>query len=102
MLSASMMEAYRQGGDGEAWDDRLVTGAWDFRLEDIEMEVHTWHGTADTLAPPAMGRALADALPHSHISWCEGEGHGLWFKHWPDMLYMLLRPPDASLGADTH
>jgi pimeloyl-ACP methyl ester carboxylesterase len=102
MLSASMMESYRQGGDGEAWEDRLVTGAWDFRLQDIELEVYTWHGTADTLTPPDMGRALADALPHRHITWCEGEGHGLWFKHWPEMLDVLLRPADTSLGADTH
>jgi cytochrome P450 len=37
MLSTSITEAYSQGGEGEAWDDRILAKAWDFRLQDIEI-----------------------------------------------------------------
>jgi pimeloyl-ACP methyl ester carboxylesterase len=90
MLTASIAEAYRQGGDGEAWEDRLLAAAWGFGPTDVMVPVYTWHGTADTLAPPAMGRALANSLRQGHPTWCEGEGHALWFQHWPEMLDVLL------------
>jgi len=95
IVAASMVEAYRQGGEAEAWEDRLLSAPWGFGPQDIEIPVHTWHGTADTLAPPPMGRALEASLRHGHTTWCEGEGHGLWFKHWPEMLDTLIGAPAA-------
>ena len=65
VLAESIGDAYRQGGDAEAWEDQL-------------------------LAPPPMGRALANSLRHGHRIWYEGKGHGLWFKHWPETLDTLL------------
>ncbi len=39
------------------------------------MEVHLWHGEADTNVPPAMGRYLAAAIPHCRPHFYRNEGH---------------------------
>jgi pimeloyl-ACP methyl ester carboxylesterase len=90
VLQASINEAYRQGGEAEAWEDRLLMAPWGFAPQDIEMEVHTWHGTGDTMAPVSMGRALESALHHCVPTWYDGEGHAMWFSHWPEILDVLL------------
>lgn len=90
VLEAAITEAYRQGGEAEAWEDRLLMAPWGFGPQDIAIPVHTWHGTGDTMAPPPMGRALQNSLRHGTTVWCEGEGHALWFSHWPEILDVLL------------
>ncbi|MCH8919252.1 MAG: alpha/beta fold hydrolase [Chloroflexi bacterium] len=70
-------EAFRQGGRGPAWDLSLLARPWGFRLEDIKMEVHIWHGEADTIVSPSMGRHLASAIPNSRARFYPGEGHTL-------------------------
>ncbi len=39
------------------------------------MPVQLWHGEADTNAPLAMGRYMADAIPNSHVQFYPDEGH---------------------------
>jgi pimeloyl-ACP methyl ester carboxylesterase len=90
VLQAAITEAYRQGGDAEAWEDRLLMAPWGFGPQDVEIAVHTWHGTGDTMAPVPMGRALQHSLRYGTTVWCEGEGHALWFSHWPEILDVLL------------
>jgi pimeloyl-ACP methyl ester carboxylesterase len=46
-------------------------------LEDIKMEVHIWHGEADVIVSPSMGRHLASAIPNSRARFYPGEGHTL-------------------------
>jgi len=36
----------------------------DFRLQNIRVAVHLWHGEADANAPVAMGRYMATAIPN--------------------------------------
>lgn len=68
-------EAYRQGAAGVAYDLRLVARPWGFRPQDIAVAVDLWQGLSDQTVPPAMGRALAAALPHCDARFVAGEGH---------------------------
>jgi hypothetical protein len=36
---------------------------------------HLWHGDADNLAPAALGRLIAGAIPGCEATICPGEGH---------------------------
>jgi pimeloyl-ACP methyl ester carboxylesterase len=82
----SEVEAFRPGLRGLAWDTRLLTRPWGFRLEDIHVPVHLWHGTDDNLTTIHMARFVAAKIPNSRLHICEGEAHLLLFRHWEEIL----------------
>lgn len=91
MEQGNVREAYRQGSRGHAWEGKLFTRPWGFRLEDIALPVHLWQGEADTLVPPPMGRYLAARIPNCVPVFLPGVGHlSLFYEHWREMLTMLI------------
>jgi len=68
-------EAYRQGSAGVADDLRLIARPWGFRPHAVTVPVDLWQGLRDRNVPPAMGRALAEALPHCRAHFVAAEGH---------------------------
>ncbi|MGA7671895.1 MAG: alpha/beta hydrolase [Nitrolancea sp.] len=68
-------EALVQGSLGVAWDLLLYTRPWGFRLRDVAIPIHLWHGEADITVPPIFGRAMAQRLPHCLATYWPGEGH---------------------------
>jgi pimeloyl-ACP methyl ester carboxylesterase/Flp pilus assembly protein TadD len=82
-------EPHRRGGAGTARDAQLTIRPWEFRLEDIRVETFVWHGELDTLAPLAMGRYLANAIPHCHAPFFPGEGHLVMRTHAQEILRAL-------------
>jgi pimeloyl-ACP methyl ester carboxylesterase len=86
----SEVEAFRPGLCGTAWDTRLLTRPWGFRLEDIRAPVHLWHGTADDAAPISMGKYVAGMILGCRATICEGEAHLLLFPHWEEILTQLI------------
>jgi pimeloyl-ACP methyl ester carboxylesterase len=78
-MAASMdggAEAIREGALGPAEAGALYWKPWGFRLEDIHMKVHIWHGDADLNAPfAAHGKVLAQKLPNVIAKFYPGEGH---------------------------
>lgn len=79
-------QAYRQGGRAFGWDLILLTRPWGFRLQDISLPIHLWHGEEDTTIPVAMGRYLARILPVCSPHFLPGEGHTLVYSHWREIL----------------
>lgn len=74
-FAATFREAFRQGSRGPAWDARLYTSPWPFRIEEISTKVMLWHGEQDVVVPPAMTRRVAGALPDGHATIHAGDGH---------------------------
>ncbi|MFC1871998.1 alpha/beta fold hydrolase, partial [Chloroflexota bacterium] len=68
-------EALRSGIAGAHHEARLYTRPWGFRLQDIPIEVHLWHGEQDYNVPISVGRYVADAIPNCHAKFIENEGH---------------------------
>jgi pimeloyl-ACP methyl ester carboxylesterase len=95
VLAADLTEAFRQGSEGPAWDVVLLGRPWGFALNEVEPEVYLWQGEADTLVPPAMGRYLAQQLPHCHATVLPGEGHLLIIDRMPDLVgaFRRVTPP---------
>ena len=85
----SEIEAFRHGLLGLAWEARLLTRPWGFRLEDIKIPVQIWHGTADNVASIAMAESMAGAIPNCTAIYCPGEAHLLLFPHWEEILTWL-------------
>ncbi len=85
----SVHEAFRQGMLGHAWEGRLHTRPWGFRLEDIRVPVFLWHGLQDVDATPQMGRTIASKIRTCRATLLENEGHLLLFSYWQDILSQL-------------
>jgi pimeloyl-ACP methyl ester carboxylesterase len=74
-LTASFHEALRVGVDGWLDDDLALVEPWGFDLDDVQVPVAVWQGSADLIVPCAHGVWLADRLPHSVVHLEHGEGH---------------------------
>jgi pimeloyl-ACP methyl ester carboxylesterase len=86
----SDIEGFRQGLRGLAWDIRLITRPWGFRLEEISVSVYLWHGSEDNLTTLSMARYIAEKIPNCKPTYCTGEGHLLLIPHWKEILAQLL------------
>jgi pimeloyl-ACP methyl ester carboxylesterase len=79
-----LREAFRQNVREAAAEPALLMRPWGFRLADIAVPVHLWHGTDDTLAPIGPVQKMAEQIPHCKRHFLEGKGHflsaeeGLW------------------------
>jgi len=53
----------------------LFTRDWGFRLEDVKVPVHWWHGDADHIVPFGHGEHCVSRLPDAVLKVMEGESH---------------------------
>ena len=90
MIIADTREAFCHGSRGAAHDALLCYRDWGFRLEDVAATVHIWQGTADTVASPAFGKRLAQALPGAIYHELPDEGHLFPFDHWDDVVRSIV------------
>jgi pimeloyl-ACP methyl ester carboxylesterase len=64
----------------------LFARDWGFRLQDIAVPVHLWHGDADRNVPIGHARLLAERIPGAVFHECPGEGHLLYVVHLEEIL----------------
>jgi pimeloyl-ACP methyl ester carboxylesterase len=75
VLSASFREAFRQSLRWPAEDVVLYSRPWGFRLQDIRIRVHLWHGEKDWIVPPQMACYMARNIPDCRATFYPDEGH---------------------------
>jgi pimeloyl-ACP methyl ester carboxylesterase len=75
VLSASFREAFRQSLRWPAEDVVLYSRPWRFRLKDMRIRVHLWHGEKDWIVPPRMARFMARNIPDCRATFYPDEGH---------------------------
>lgn len=73
-------EATKQGTRAAFHESLLTVTDWDFRLQDIQMPIHLWHGEADKNIPVEMARYAASAIPKCEAEFYPNEGHLSLFK----------------------
>jgi pimeloyl-ACP methyl ester carboxylesterase len=88
---ASQSEALCQGTRGFALEAHLIVSQWGFKLEEILVPVHVWHGTDDVDTPVVMSKAVAERIPNSRLTIFPGEAHMLLFPHWEEILIDLIQ-----------
>lgn len=91
-LTASFVEAFRQGFKGPAYDGMLARRPWGFALEAIDFPaLYLWHGEQDTDVPVAMGRAVAEKLAHCKAAFSPDDGHiSLIVNHREEIVSTLM------------
>jgi pimeloyl-ACP methyl ester carboxylesterase len=90
VLLPSMSEAYRTSADGAAWEAYIMVRPWGFRLEEIKLAVHIWHGEVDVNNTLQFGEYLRDTIPNTHVNFLPGEGHFFIMKRWGEILETLV------------
>ena len=75
ILSASFREAFHNSLLWPSTDFILYSQPWGFRLQDIRIEVHLWHGEMDKIVPPQMGKYVAKTIPNCRATFYPNEGH---------------------------
>lgn len=92
LLAASLMEAFRQGAKGPAYEGILYGRPWGFQLEDIAFPLLSlWHGGRDRNVPIRMGHAVADKLAHCQATYYAEEGHfSLVVNHATEIVTALI------------
>ncbi len=91
-LLAAFHEGARNGGHPLAEDLALLARPWDFPLDGVQAPVDLWHGEADRIVPPQMGRYVASRLKSCRARFLPGEGHfSLPIAHMDVILSALVR-----------
>lgn len=77
VMVSSLVESYRQGTKGAAYDGKLIGARnWDLQLEAIAFRnIHMWHGEVDDQVKVAQARESVMRLPHCHATFYPNEGH---------------------------
>ena len=68
-------EGFRQGVQGPADDAIILYGEWGFKVEEIEIEVHLFHGEEDRFAPYSYAVYFDEKIPQTKLHRYQREGH---------------------------
>jgi len=91
VLLPALSESFRNGADGQAWEAKTLVRSWGFRLQDIVIPVHIWHGEADVNNPLQSAEYIRDTIPTTHAKFYPSEGHFFIMKRWGEILMELLK-----------
>jgi pimeloyl-ACP methyl ester carboxylesterase len=89
-LIDGLVDAFRGGGRGVAHELVLFGSPWGFPLQEIRLPVRLWHGQADALVPPAMGRRIAASIPRCEAVFVPRAGHYWVFDHIEELLRAVV------------
>jgi pimeloyl-ACP methyl ester carboxylesterase len=89
MFLTALREAVRDGLDGYACDEILERRPWGFKLADVKVDVHLWHGGLDPYIPLADAEYVARTLPSCRPTFHPDDGHGLILSRWGEILSAL-------------
>ncbi len=87
----AMREAFRLGTQGAYWDAILYKRPWGYKIQDISMQIHLWHGELDTQVPESVGQYVANDISDCRTSFLPDEGHlSLAHNHIEEILRFLV------------
>lgn len=89
LLLAGTAGAFVQGGKATVQEYRIFAKPWEFRLEEIAVPTHIWHGAADSNVPMAVARHIARLIPNVTTHFDEDAGHLVSFGHQDEIMATL-------------
>lgn len=78
-------------------DSVLFARPWGFRLSDVQVPVHWWHGDADHIIPFAHGEHAVSLLPDARLYPMPGESHLAGLGRAEEILRTLIQAWDSSI-----
>jgi pimeloyl-ACP methyl ester carboxylesterase len=96
---AGLLAATAGGVEGLVEDYLVCCRPWGFRPQDVEPEIHLWHGARDALVPVEHAWQLAAALPRCTAAVDPDDGHFFFRRRTPEILDRLTRAAKNATGA---
>jgi hypothetical protein len=90
--ATSFLDATSYGVGGMVEDYLTYSRGWGFRPEEVDPDVHVWHGACDPLVPVEHALQLAVALPSCRVFVDPDEGHHFFRRRLEEILTVLLSP----------
>ena len=87
-------EAFRQGVRGPADDAIILYGDWGFSVEEIEIEVHLFHGKEDRFAPYGFATYFDEKIPRTRLHSYPGQGHLFLVQLFDDVFQQINALPN--------
>jgi pimeloyl-ACP methyl ester carboxylesterase len=94
--ASSFLDATSYGVAGMIEDYLTYSRSWGFRPQEVDTEVHVWHGGMDPLVPVEHALQLAIALPRCRIFVDPDEGHHFFRRRMDEILALLVSPAPAG------
>jgi pimeloyl-ACP methyl ester carboxylesterase len=88
-MADALVEAVRPGLAGVQADIEAQVSPFPVELSELDLPIHLWYGSADTVTPAGFGEWYAGQLPHAALHIVAGAGHYLPFTHWSLLLGAL-------------
>ena len=92
LLDESFREYARQGPLGHAWESVALIQPWSFRLADISIPVHLWHGAQDRGVALVTQEFAAETIPDARLTVWPDAGHLGIAKYWRQILEAVTAP----------
>ena len=93
LFDAHLRETWRQGIDAVAGELNVVYMPWGFRLADISIPVHVWHGSQDPWVTQADIDFQVGRIPRCTLHVWSDSGHLGFAKHLDEVLATLAGGP---------
>lgn len=91
-LLIAAKEAFRQGARGAANEFRVLTKAWRFELEDVQVPISIWQGELDPQVPVSSARFFASLLPHANLRLMRKDAHqSTLYNHIEEILDTVIQ-----------
>jgi pimeloyl-ACP methyl ester carboxylesterase len=88
-FDAARRECFRQGMDAVRWEMIDAWLPWGFRLADISIAVHVWHGRQDPLVKQTYIDFIASTIRNCKVVVWPDVGHLGIAKYWTEILQTL-------------
>lgn len=89
VLRLTLREAFRVGLRGPAYDLKLYSTDWGFKVGDIKTLTYLWYGEDDRNVSLAMARYYTSQILNSKLTVYPGEGHLVSVTHAGEILKTL-------------
>ncbi len=76
--------------EGFRWEMLDVCLPWGFRLDEIPLRVHLWHGEQDHRVSAEYAEFIRDQIPDCMLTTWPDSGHMGMAKHWDQVLAALV------------
>jgi pimeloyl-ACP methyl ester carboxylesterase len=86
LLYDCFREYARQGPLGAVWESVAILQPWSFRLADIPIPVHLWHGEKDSRVRLSTQQFAAETIPDARLTTWPDVGHLGMAKYWQQIL----------------
>jgi pimeloyl-ACP methyl ester carboxylesterase len=86
LLLEGVREYAGQGPLGIVWESVAILQPWSFRLADISIPVHLWHGEQDPRVRLSTQEFAAETIPDARLTIWPDAGHLGIAKYWHQVI----------------